>query len=127
MQELVSFRSIALASRGGHVDLCQRDATCVVVAGLWEELQTDWVLLDAELMPWSAKAQELLKRQYLPTVAAANSSASALLVAISKAGEIEGLEALHNRTETQFPNAQNSWNKQSMGTAGQRTILKTIV
>nr|WP_299746869.1 hypothetical protein [uncultured Tateyamaria sp.] len=100
-----------MASRGGHVDLCQRDATCVVVAGLWEELQTDWVLLDAELMPWSAKAQELLKRQYLPTVAAANSSASALLVAISKAGEIEGLEALHNRTETQFPNAQNSWNK----------------
>ena len=26
------------------------------------ELETDWVLLDCELMPWSAKAQELLQR-----------------------------------------------------------------
>ena len=27
-------------------------------AGLWDELQTDWLCLDCELMPWSAKAQE---------------------------------------------------------------------
>jgi len=26
-------------------------------AGLWQELNTDWVCLDCELMPWSAKAQ----------------------------------------------------------------------
>ena len=25
-------------------------------AGLWDELDTDWLLLDAELLPWSAKA-----------------------------------------------------------------------
>ena len=75
-------------------------------AGLWEKLQTDWVLLDAELMPWSAKAQDLLKRQYLPTVTAAKSSASALLEAISKAGKIEGLDALNARAETQFSNAE---------------------
>ncbi len=75
-------------------------------AGLWEELQTDWVLLDAELMPWSAKAQDLLKRQYLPTVAAAKSSASALLGAISKAEEIDGLDVLSARAETQFSNAE---------------------
>lgn len=74
-------------------------------AGLWEELQTDWVLLDAELMPWSAKAQDLLKRQYLPTVAAAKSSASALLEAISKAGEIKGLDALSTRAVSQLANA----------------------
>jgi protein phosphatase len=24
--------------------------------GLWDELATDWLLLDAEIMPWSAKA-----------------------------------------------------------------------
>ena len=29
-------------------------------AGLWDEFATDWVCLDCELMPWSAKAQELL-------------------------------------------------------------------
>ena len=28
------------------------------------ELDTDWVCLDCELMPWSAKAQELLREQY---------------------------------------------------------------
>jgi protein phosphatase len=39
-------------------------------AGLWDELKTDWVCLDCELMPWSSKAQELLVRQYAPTGAA---------------------------------------------------------
>ncbi len=33
-------------------------------SGFWEEFKTDWVCLDCELMPWSAKAQELLKTQY---------------------------------------------------------------
>ena len=36
----------------------------VTAAGLWEELETDWLCLDCELMPWSAKAQDLLKFQY---------------------------------------------------------------
>lgn len=40
-------------------------------AGLWEELQTDWMVLDAELMPWSVKAQALLREQYAPVGAAA--------------------------------------------------------
>jgi protein phosphatase len=42
-------------------------------ANLWEELSSDWFCLDCELMPWSAKAQELLKSQY----AAVGSAASA--------------------------------------------------
>jgi protein phosphatase len=33
-------------------------------SALWDSLNTDWLCLDAELMPWSAKAQELLRRQY---------------------------------------------------------------
>jgi protein phosphatase len=33
-------------------------------AGFWEEFKTNWLCLDCELMPWSAKAQELLKQQY---------------------------------------------------------------
>ncbi len=32
----------------------------------WEDFGTDWVCLDVELMPWSAKAQRLLKDQYAP-------------------------------------------------------------
>jgi protein phosphatase len=35
-------------------------------SGLWDELGTDWLCLDCELMPWSAKAQELLQKQYAP-------------------------------------------------------------
>ena len=51
-------------------------------ARTWESLETDWVLLDAELLPWSAKAQELLRRQYAPVGVAgrlALSSAAELL------------------------------------------------
>ena len=40
-------------------------------AGFWEEFKTDWLCLDCELMPWSAKAQGLLKDQYAPVGAAA--------------------------------------------------------
>jgi hypothetical protein len=46
-------------------------------AGLWDELETDWLVLDAELLPWSAKAGELLTRQYAPTGAAAMGSVPA--------------------------------------------------
>lgn len=51
-------------------ELLERSATALERAGVWDELQSGWVCLDAELMPWSAKAQELLRRQYAPTAAA---------------------------------------------------------
>ncbi|MGE0025487.1 MAG: polynucleotide kinase-phosphatase [Thermoleophilia bacterium] len=50
-------------------------------AGLFERLETDWVLLDGELMPWSAKAQELLERQYAPVGTAARVGLAAALEA----------------------------------------------
>ena len=43
-------------------------------AGFWQQFQTDWICLDAELMPWSAKAQELLRQQYAAVGAAAKAS-----------------------------------------------------
>jgi protein phosphatase len=46
----------------------------VTNAGLWEELQTQWLCLDCELMPWSVKAQELLRKQYAAVGAAARAS-----------------------------------------------------
>ena len=45
-------------------------------AGLWDELGTEWLSLDCELMPWSAKAQDLLRQQYAPAGAAARSGLS---------------------------------------------------
>ena len=44
-------------------------------AGFWEEFATDWACLDCELMPWSAKALELVRTQY----AAVGSAAQAAL------------------------------------------------
>ena len=47
-------------------ELLERVRRAVDGAGLWEELSTDWLALDCELMPWSAKAIELLRAQYAP-------------------------------------------------------------
>ncbi|MCB9746445.1 MAG: polynucleotide kinase-phosphatase [Alphaproteobacteria bacterium] len=54
-------------------------------AGLWERLDTDWMLLDAELMPWSVKARELLRSQYAPVAAAGEASLDAALDALQAA------------------------------------------
>jgi protein phosphatase len=42
----------------------------LTASDLWATLETTWVCLDCELMPWSAKAQELLKTQYAAVGAA---------------------------------------------------------
>jgi protein phosphatase len=54
-------------------------------AGLWEELATTWLCLDCELMPWSAKAQELLKQQYAAVGAAAEASTQQAIHLLEKA------------------------------------------
>jgi protein phosphatase len=42
----------------------------------WNEFKTKWVCLDCELMPWSEKAQDLLKTQYAAVGASATASLS---------------------------------------------------
>ena len=42
----------------------------MTAADLWGKLETTWACLDCELMPWSAKAQELLRTQYAAVGAA---------------------------------------------------------
>ncbi|MGI4872986.1 MAG: polynucleotide kinase-phosphatase [Janthinobacterium lividum] len=64
-----------------------RDA--LTTAGFWDKFDTDWVCLDAELLPWSAKAQELIKQQYAAVAAAATAAlpqAEAALAAASAHG-----------------------------------------
>jgi protein phosphatase len=53
-------------------------------ADFWKEFQTDWVCLDAELMPWSAKAQELLRQQYAAVGAAAQASLKEAVAALEQ-------------------------------------------
>ena len=76
-------------------EVLQRTARAAAAAGLWEDLETDWLLLDTEIMPWSLKAVELLKSQYASVGAAASASLgeanSALARAQQRGLEIESL------------------------------------
>lgn len=58
--------------------------------GTFDRLATEWVLLDAEIMPWSAKAQQLIATQFGPTGAAARLGLGATADALA-AGERRGL------------------------------------
>ncbi|MBI2421801.1 MAG: polynucleotide kinase-phosphatase [Candidatus Hydrogenedentes bacterium] len=64
-------------------------------ADFWKKFASDWFCLDAELMPWSAKAQELLQFQYAPVGAASRASMTAALAALrqaaSRTGGMDGL------------------------------------
>jgi len=54
-------------------------------SAFWDEFSTDWVCLDCELMPWSAKAQELLKQQYAAVGAASQAALSEVVPALKGA------------------------------------------
>ena len=57
----------------------------VVGAGLWAELDTDWICLDCELMPWSAKGGGLVAEHYAPVAAAAATGLDAAVDALAAA------------------------------------------
>ena len=78
--------------------LLERLRAAMERAELWARLETEWVCLDVELMPWSAKARELLLRQYAPTGAAAKASLSAAVAALrGAAARDEGSRPLLER------------------------------
>ena len=61
--------------------IIDRLQSALTTAGFWDEFKTTWVCLDCELMPWSAKAQELLRSQYAAVGAAGR---AALPVAVER-------------------------------------------
>lgn len=72
--------------------------TAIGAAGLWEELDTDWLLLDGELMPWSLKSGGLLRHQYAAVGAASGAvlpeAVRALEAAVARGvGGLDGLLA----------------------------------
>jgi polynucleotide kinase-phosphatase len=74
---------------------------------LFERLESDWLLLDCELMPWSAKAQELLRYQYAAVGAAARLGVAACVAALDRASErVDGeIDALLERTRNRAEDA----------------------
>lgn len=56
-------------------------------SGLWDALESGWVCLDCELMPWSMKAQALLREQYAAVGSAARGALAATAREIDAASE----------------------------------------
>lgn len=75
-------------------------------AGLFESLGASWLLFDAELMPWSLKAESLLRDQYAAVGAAAGAALPAAVDALSRAADA-GLPVgeLLDRTRARAANA----------------------
>jgi len=74
-----------------EAEFIERVRQSLTSAKFWERFQTDWVCLDCELMPWSAKAQALLDQQYAP-VGVAGQVALTDAVELLEQAELQGLE-----------------------------------
>lgn len=72
-------------ARSLEAEFLDRLRTAISRAGLWKELQTSWLTLDCELMPWSMKAMDLIRTQYAAVGAAANASLSASIDLLAQA------------------------------------------
>lgn len=80
-------------------DILNRARQAADRAGLWDTLNTDWMLLDAEIMPWSLKAEELIRSQYAAVGAAGNAALPAAVEALA-AAEARGLPVSDLLTRT---------------------------
>jgi len=76
------FNEVALEAQ-----FLDRVRSALTGAKFWDELNTKWVCLDCELMPWSAKAQELLKTQYAAVGAAGQVSLPKAVASLAQAAE----------------------------------------
>jgi len=79
-----------------EVQFIDRVNKALTNADFWARFNTDWVCLDAELMPWSAKAQALLKDQYASVGAAASAALTSAVDVLSQTASrnIEGASEL---------------------------------
>lgn len=84
--------------------MLERAVAAAEATGLWDTLQTDWMLLDAEIMPWSAKAMSLLTSQYAPVGAAATTAVAAVAEVMQRtAARMAGMERLEHRASSNRP------------------------
>ena len=93
-----------LDSRADTEDALSRVRAAADSAGVWETLDTGWLVLDCELLPWSAKATELIRRQYASVGAAAHAGLDAGVATLEQAAgrglDVAGLiETQRRRSE----------------------------
>jgi hypothetical protein len=75
-----------------------RLAMAVDSAGLFEELQSGWIVLDVEILPWNVKAETLVRDQFAAVGTAGAHGLAAELSALRRAGAGEELDGLRART-----------------------------
>lgn len=83
--------------------LLQRIHGAISEAGYWEIFNSDWFCLDCEFMPWSWKAEELIKKQYAATGTAAMAFTKAAHETLS-ATNISGIHELKKSMELKMIN-----------------------
>jgi len=66
-------------------EFLKRVNECLTKTNFWKKFDSNWVCLDTELMPWSVKAQALLKDQYAAVGAAAGGAFPEVEIALKKA------------------------------------------
>lgn len=74
-------------------ELLQRLRLAMDRSKFWDRLDTDWACLDCELMPWSAKARDLIQKQYAALGAAAKRSLADAISALSCTAQRRDMEA----------------------------------
>ncbi|MBR8740935.1 polynucleotide kinase-phosphatase [Nocardiopsis sp. MG754419] len=98
----------------------------VTDAGLWDALGTDWVALDGELLPWSAKAGALIREQYAAVGAAARASLPAAGAALAAAAErgvdVSGLASTIERRTRQMDAFSDVYRRYTWETDGVRGL-----
>lgn len=65
----------------------ERTRAALTASDVWADLATDWVVLDCELMPWSAKARALIRGQYAATFAAGRTATDHTIAELTRAVE----------------------------------------
>jgi protein phosphatase len=88
--------------------LLERVSAALGAAGFWERFETDWVCLDAESLPWSAKAQGLLREQYAPVATAAQTALDAAIAA-TEAAQARGVEVSAELAHLQTQRENAEW------------------
>jgi protein phosphatase len=87
--------------------LVERVRAAAERAGLFAELDSPWLLMDAELLPWSAKAEDLLRHQYAAVGAAARAALPAAVAALGQAAARgSDVAGLLERTASRRANAE---------------------
>lgn len=84
-----------------------RIAKAMDTAGVWSEIGATWLLLDTEILPWTAKAEAIVRGQYAEVGAAATTALPAAVRALEEAAD-RGLEVrdVLDRTTSRAANAQ---------------------